>query len=161
MAWAVSTGVKVVPAEFKVDVERSLGATMIINAKKDNVDFPKPHADLGIELEISWSKNPVPNQILEMLASQPEDKAGQNPGSATREEPCGRQRYQGGVLTCRKVITPWIGGGKGADLMTWRISWAGKTSTGLVGVNINRFYGAKDTAMGWIDSIIPKITKAK
>jgi hypothetical protein len=103
----------------------------------------------------------MPNQIIEMLATQPEDKAAQIPGSATREEPCGSQRYRDGVLTCRKVITPWIGGGAGAALMTLRINWVGKTPTGLVAVNINRFFGTKETAMGWIDSIIPKITKAK
>jgi hypothetical protein len=152
---------KIVPAGFTAALERNLGASMIIGAKKDNENFPKPHADPGIELEVSWSKNPMPNRIIEMLAAQPEDKAAQNPGSVTREEPCGRQRYHNGVLTCRKVITPWVGGGAGSALMTWRISWAGTTPTGLVGISVNRFYGTKETAMGWIDSIISKITKAK
>lgn len=151
----------VLPAGFKIEVERDLGGSMIIHARKPNENFPKPHMDQGIGLEISWMANPMADQVLEMLASQPEDPAGQNPGSVTREEPCGRTRYRGGVLTCRKVIIPWIGSGKGSDLVTWRIGWTGKAPGGLAGVGINNFYGSKETAMGWIDTIIPKITKEK
>ena len=152
---------EVLPAGFKVEVERDLGGSMIIQARKANENFPKPHMDQGIGLEISWMASPMADQVLEMAASQPEDPAGQMPGSATREEPCGRTRYRGGVLSCRKVIIPWIGSGKGPDLVTWRITWTGKAPGGLAGVGINNFYGSKETAMGWIDTIIPKITKEK
>jgi hypothetical protein len=152
---------KVLPAGFKVETERNLGGSMIIYAKKPNESFPKPHMDQGINLEISWTKRPMATQVLDLLATQPEDPAGQNPGSATREEPCGRQRYRDGVLSCRKVITPWIGGGRGSDLVTWRIGWTGKGPDGLVGIGVNNLYGSKETAMGWIDAIIPKITNPK
>jgi hypothetical protein len=37
----------------------------------------------------------------------------------------------------------------------------GKGSSGLVGVSIDFFYGSKETAVAWIDAIIPKITKAQ
>jgi hypothetical protein len=151
----------VLPAGFKVEAEKNLGGSMIINAKKPNESFPKPHMDQGISLEISWMKQPMAAQVLEMLATQPEDPAGRNPGSATREEPCGRQRYRDGVLSCRKVITPWIGGGSGPDLVTWRIGWTGKAPGGLAGIGVNNLYGSKETAMGWIDAIIPKITNPK
>ncbi len=151
----------VLPAEFKLVGERTLGATMFIEAKKPNQNFPKPHMDQGIELKISWSQNPMAAQILGMLAQQPEEPAGRSPGSATREEPCGKQRYRDGVLTCRKVIIPWIGAGSGPDLVTYRIGWAGKSPTGLLGISINNFCGSKEMAIGWIDSIIPKITKSK
>jgi hypothetical protein len=150
---------QVLPAGFTVVVERNLGGSMIIDAKKPNEDFPKPHMDPGIGLRISWMNQPMTEQLLDMLARQPEDPAGQIPGSATREEPCGRQRYHGGVLSCRKVITPWIGGGEGPDLVTWRLGWSGKTPKGLVGIEVNNFYGSKETAMGWIDAIIAKVTK--
>jgi hypothetical protein len=151
----------VLPAGFKVETERNLGGSMIITAKKPNENFPKPHMDQGITLEISWMKQPMADQVLDMLAKQPEDPAGRNPGSATREEPCGRQRYRDGVLSCRKVITPWIGGGSGPDLVTWRISWTGKGSGGLVTVGVNNLYGSKETATGLIDAIKPKITNPK
>ncbi|HQG92358.1 MAG TPA: hypothetical protein PLN27_11850 [Acidobacteriota bacterium] len=160
VAWAqLPPSAQVLPAGFKLVDERNLGGTMIIQATKPNENFPKPHMDQGIQLEIMWQNNPAVDQILEILASQPEDPGGQLPGSATRDEPCGKERYRGGILKCRKSITPWIGGGSGPDLVTWSIGWAGKGLNGLVGVNVHSFYGSKETAMGWIDSVIPKITQ--
>jgi hypothetical protein len=152
---------EVLPAGFKLMDERDLGGTLIITAVKPNENFPKPHMDQGVTLEISWQNSPMADMILEMAAKQPEDPAGQIPGSATREEPCGIERYRDGVLRCRKVITPWIGGGSGPDLVTWRIGWTGKGGGGLVGIGVNNFYGSKETAIVWIDAIIPKITKAE
>lgn len=120
----------VLPAGFKVETERNLGGSMIIYAKKPNENFPKPHMDQGITLEITWTKQPMAKQVLDMLAKQPEDPAGRNPGSATREEPCGRQRYRDGVLSCRKVITPWIGGGSSSpgDMAYWLDREGGRRS---------------------------------
>jgi hypothetical protein len=152
-------GAEVVPAGFKLIGENNLGATVVIEAKKPNENFPKPHMDQGIKLRVTWSKNPLASQILNMLAQAPEDPAQRDPGSAT--EPCGKQRYRDGVLICRKITRPWIGAGSGPDLVTYRISWTGKNSTGLVGTEIDNFCGSKETAAGWIDSIIPKITKAR
>ena len=149
----------VLPAGFKLVGERDLGGTKVISATKPNENVPKPHMDLGITLEITWQNNPAADMILEMAAKQPEEPAGRNPGSATREEPCGIARHLGGVLMCRKVITPWIGAGSGPELVTWRLSWTGKGRGGLIGVGINNFVGAKETALAWIDAIIPKITK--
>lgn len=151
----------ILPAGFKVETERNLGGSMIIEAKKSNENFPKPHMDQGISLQITWTKQPRPDMVLDMLATQPEDPAGRIPGSATREEPCGKQRYRDGVLSCRKVIIPWIGGGSGPDLLTWRIGWTGKGPGGLVVISINNLYGSKEAAMSWIDAIIPKITNPK
>jgi hypothetical protein len=153
---------KILPAGFKVEGEKDFGgSSMIITAKKPNENFPKPHMDQGIGLEISWTKQPMADMVLDMLGKQPEDPAGQIPGSATREEPCGKQRYRDGLLSCRKVITPWIGGGEGSELVTLRIGWTGKGKGGLVSISINNFHGSKETALGWIDSIIPKIAKGK
>ena len=127
-----------------------------MSATKPNDNVPKPHTDLGITLEITWQNNPAVDQIIVHIAAQPEDPAGRSPGSATREEPCGKEVYRGGVLTCRKVITPWIGAGEGSDLVMWRIGWTGKGQKGgLVGVGINNFGGSPATARAWIDAIIP------
>jgi hypothetical protein len=152
---------EVLPAGFKVGAERNLGGTMVIEAKKPNENFPKPHMDQGIGLQITWMNQPVLDQMLEMMAMAPEEPAGQIPGSATREEPCGKQRYHNGVLSCRKVIIPWIGGGKGPDLVTLRVRWTGKGQSGLLSVEVNNFCGSKETAMGWIDGILSKITQSK
>ena len=151
----------VVPAGFKVTGNQDLGGTKLITATKPNENFPKPHMDQGITLEITWQNNPAADMILGIMAQQPEEPAGRIPGSATREEPCGIGRYRDGVLHCRKVIIPWIGAGSGPDLVTWRLGWTGKGGGGLVGVSINNFHGSKETAMAWIDAIIPKIAKAQ
>jgi hypothetical protein len=153
---------QVLPQGFKVAEEVNLGATLMIKGTKPNENFPKPHADPGIAIEIVWMNNPAVDQILEMAAGQPEDPAGRIPGSATREEPCGNERYREGVRRCRKVITPWIGAGRGPDLVTWRIGWTGKgRQGGLVSVSVNNFFGPRETAFAWIDAIIPKISTAK
>lgn len=150
----------VIPAGFQVTLERDLGGTKVIEATKPNENFPGGFLDQGIALQITWQNNPAAEMIVKMLAQQPEEPAGRNPGSATREEPCGIQAYRDGVLVCRKVIMPYIGSGTGVpDLVTWRLGWTGKGQNGLVGVNINNFHGARETAMAWIDAVIPKITK--
>jgi hypothetical protein len=160
-AWAqLPPAAEVVPAGFQVTLERDLGGTKVIEATKPNENFPKGFLDQGITLQITWQNNPAAEMIVQMLAQQPEEPAGRNPGSATREEPCGIQAYRDGVLLCRKVIMPYIGSGTGVpDLVTWRISWTGKGQNGLLGVNINNFHGGKEAAMALIDAIIPKITK--
>lgn len=148
-----------VPPGFKLEGERNLGGSVFVTATRPNDSVPRPHADLGITLEITWMNTPAVDQILELVAAQPEDPAGQAPGSATREEPCGKEAYRGGIFTCRKVITPWIGSGDGPDLVTWRLGWTGKGQKGgMVGVGINNFCGSPATARAWIDAIIPKIS---
>jgi hypothetical protein len=151
----------ILPAGFRLTQERNLGSSMFINATKPNVNFPKPHMDQGISLEITWMNRPMAKRMVEMLAAQSEDPARAVPGMLTREEPCGKQRYREGVLSCRRIITPWVGGGSGQDLVTFRISWSGASPTGMVGVELNNLCGSKETAMGWIDAIIPKITKGE
>ena len=44
---------------------------------------------------------------------------------------------------------------------TMNVGWQGKDAGGLVLISINNFYGSKETAIGWIDPIIPKIIKGK
>ncbi len=152
----------ILPPGFKVTAERNLGGFQIVNGIKPNENVPKPHADQGIVLEISWMNNPAVDQFLERVASQAEDPARQIPGSATREEPCGRERYRDGVRQCRKVMTPWIGGGSGPELVTWKIGWTGKgPQDGLVSVSVNNFFGSKAAAQDLIDAVISKITKGK
>jgi hypothetical protein len=155
-------GAQLVPPGYKLEGELNLGGSIIISAKKPNDTFPKPHMDQGITLEITWMNNPAADQILEIAAGQPEDPAGQVAGSATREEPCGNERYRGGVRRCRKVITPWIGSGRGPDLVTWRVAWTGKGQQGgLVGVSVNNYFGSKEAACALLDQVIPKIAQAK
>lgn len=148
----------VVPAGFKVDLERDLGGTKIIQATKPNENFPKGFLDNGIKLEISWQANAMADMVLDMVAKMPEEPGGQVPGASMRDEPCGQQLYRDGVLKCRKITMPYIGSGKADPLVTWRIGWTGKGQGGLLGVSVDFFFGAKETAMAWIDAVISKIT---
>lgn len=148
---------ELLPPGFKRVAEKDLGVSAFVQGRKPNAEVPRPHADPGVVLEVSWIRQAMPAQVVEQLARQPEDPPGRHPGSATREEPCGKARHQGGVLSCRKVITPWAGGGSGPELVTWRIGWTGAGAGGVVSILVSNLAGSKDAAMAWIDAIIPKV----
>jgi hypothetical protein len=156
-----SCGHNPVPAGFTLKAESSLCGTLLIDAVNPNEKFPKPHHAPGIVLRISWQSNSMEDMILDMLAKTPEEPAAQVPGSVSREEPSGISAYRKGVLTCRKVITPWVGSGEGPDLVTFRISWTGKGQDGPATNTVNQFHGSKESAIAWIDAIIPKIITPK
>lgn len=151
----------VVPAGFKIVGEKDLGGTKLIEATKPNENFPKAFLDQGINLQVTWQMNPAADMMLNMIAQQPEDPAGQVAGSAIREEPCGTVRHNDGVLKCRKVIMPYIGSGHAPDLVTWRVVWTGKGKDGLVTISVENFYGSKDAAVAVIDAILPNLTKTR
>jgi hypothetical protein len=151
---------QVVPPDFKVTVERNLGGAIMIEATKPNAGFPKAHMDQGIRLGVSWMPNPMAATTVDMLAKQPEDPAGQSMG-VTRSEPAGKQRYRGGVLTWRKITTPWVGSGDAPDLVTWDGSWVGAGSGGLIGVSVGFFVGSKEAALALIDGVLDKIKVAR
>ncbi len=150
-----------VPAGFKVETERAIGPTTIIEATKPNDNFPKPHQDNGIRLSISSNGMPGSARTVDILASQPEDPARQLPGSVSREEPCGKKRYRGGVLTCRKVITPWVGAGSGPDLVVLNLSWVGATPASRMAVSVSGFCGTNEAAVALLDSVISKLIPAE
>jgi len=151
---------EILPPGFKVVEEINMAGIVSIRAAKPGEKTAKGDTDEGIKLEIGWQKQPMVDRIFEMMDSQPEAKAADNPMSG-REEPCGKQRYRGGVLTCRKLITPWIGTGNAPDKVTLRLMWQGKDPEGLITITIRNFSGPKETAMGWMDTMIPKVAKAK
>jgi len=147
---------EVLPAGFQLVTERNLGGSMVIEATRPNAEFPAPHMDHGITLSVSWAMNPMAGAALEYLAAAPEDPADDAIGIG-RDEPCGKTRHRGGVLTCRKLTTPWGGDGEGPDLITWSLSWAGATDTGLIGVSVSNLCGPRETGAGWIDRVIDRI----
>ena len=145
------------PPGFTLTTEKSFGPTTVIEATKPNVGVPKPHQDNGVRLSIRWDGIPGAERNLEMLAAQPEEPAQDLPGGVMREEPCGKTRYLGGLLTCRRTITRWVGIGKAPDLVTLSIAWTAATPSGIVGVGVSGLCGSRATAMGLIDGVIAKI----
>jgi hypothetical protein len=149
---------KVVPAGFTVTGDQDLGATRVIEGTKPNVDVPKPHSDPGLTARCIWMSNPAAAQIVGMIEQQPEEPAAQSPGSATREEPAGKSTYRDGVLTWRKVITPWIGSGHGPDLVTFRGAWIKALAGGYVTLEVDHFVGTKEGALALLDEMIGNVT---
>lgn len=145
------------PPGFTLETERTFGPATIISAVKANENVPKPHQDYKIHLSIGSNGVSGSEERVEMMADGPEDPASKTPGSVTRDEPCGKERHRGGLLTCRKSITPWVGSGNAPDLIMLTVNWVVATPSGLVNVGVSNFVGAKATAVGWIDSIADKI----
>jgi len=131
---------------------------MVIEATKPNENFPPAFVDQGITLNITWASNPMAGTTLEYLKAAPEDPPGE-PMGVGLEEPCGKSLHRGGVLLCRKLTTPWVGLGEGPDLVTWNVSWAGASDTGILGVSVSFLYGDREAATGWIDGVIDMITE--
>lgn len=152
---------QVLPSGFKVISEMNQPNMIMFEGTKPNVNFPKSHMDQGIRLGASWMANAMAATSVDMIAQQPEEPGGQSMGSATREEPAGKSRYRGGVITWRKVTIPWIGSGKAPDLVTWKGSWVGTGSGGLLGASISNFVGSKEEALALINGVIDKITKTR
>ncbi|MEI6669431.1 MAG: hypothetical protein WCP29_14870 [Acidobacteriota bacterium] len=166
MAWFLVPGVahaqlppaaSLLPPGFTLEAERSFGPATTITAVKPNENVPKPHQEYKIQLTIGSNGMPGTERNVEMLFAVPEEPAKQDPGSVSRSEPCGKHRYRGGVLTCRKQITPWVGTGKAPDLVMLTVNWVVATPSGLVAIGVANFVGARETAVGWIDSIADKI----
>ena len=81
-----------------------------------------------------------------------------------RYELCGKERYGGGVLTCKRYIERYTGGTgneRVPDLVTYDLKWMGPSPAGQVGISVFHFSGAKETALGWIDAIIARIAANK
>jgi hypothetical protein len=146
----------VLPKDFEVISEHNFGTTVMVEAAKSNDNLPGGHADEGTKFSYSYSQNPVASQLVEVMTSAPEEPASSQ--GIIRDEPCGKQRYKGGVMTCRKTIMPQLGIGSAPDLVTWNISWMGATSTGMIGVSVSHFVGEKETAVGWIDNFVSRIS---
>jgi len=147
------------PTGFQLEFERDLGGTFVIEAKKPNESFPKGHMDQGIKLQVTLNQMPLSQQMLDMMADQPEEPAAQNPGSVTRSEPCGKQRHNNGILICSKSITPYLGAGSAPDLVTLKVGWIGKSAKGgMLTVEVSGFVGSKEAALALVNSVVQKVT---
>jgi hypothetical protein len=147
----------VLPKGFTVTNEQKFGSTVMVEATKANEDFPQGHTDHGISFSYSYSPNPMVAQMVEMMASAPEEPASSQ--GLIHDEPCGKQRYKGGVLTCRKTTSPYVGAGNAPDLVTWNVSWMRAAPGGLVGVSVSHLVGGKETAVGWIDNFVSNMDR--
>ena len=144
------------PSGFQIVNEFAQEGVQVLEATHQNSNYPPSGADLGITLNVGWQVNPMAGMMLEYIMDAPE-----SPPSAlglTKDEPCGKSRYRGGILTCRKNTIPWEGEMPGTDVVTWSLVWQTSTDTGLLGVSMHNFYGSREGATSLIDSVIDKLT---
>lgn len=130
-----------------------------VDAKKANANWPNCHPDPMIGFSYGWTASPVGDQIVEMMAKTPEDPVNESGGS--RNEPFGRQRHKGGVLSWRKITTEWVGSSCSEDkVVTYDGQWVGFVSGKLIAISVNSVYGSKDVGQVWIDDYIGKMIAA-
>ena len=169
----------VVPAGFKIIQTSTVGPMTILKAQKANEGLHPAWAHVKIELSYSltnWAPDAeataedienmkeVFGETMEQYLEAPQEPDTRQPGSPMRYEICGKQRYHGGVLTCMKYIERYTGGvgnEKVPDLITYKLTWMGKSEAGSVGIDLFHCSGPKETALGLIDSMIAKISSAK
>lgn len=164
------------PAGFKVVQESTIGPMTLMTARKANEGLPQPWAHVSIELKYSVTKwvpdedataediegmKEVFDETMAQYLEAPQEPDKRQPDSPMRYELCGKERYHGGVLTCQRYIERYMGGignEKIPDLVTYDLNWMGKSEAGSVGISILHFSGAKETALGWIDAIISRMS---
>ncbi len=169
----------VLPPGFKVVQTLNNFPMTGILAKKANEGVHQAWAHVAVELKYSVTKwvadesataedidgmKELFEETMTQYFEAPQEPDKRQPGSPMRYEPCGKQRYRGGVLTCSRYIEKYTGGignEKVPDLETYDLNWMGPGAAGQIGISIFHFSGPKETALGWIDSIIAKIGSAK
>lgn len=148
-------GETLIPAGFQLMDERDTGGTQFVQAKKSNDSYAKGWTDEGIELQITWSMNPMAGQIMGMMAQAPADP--DKSDFMGTDVSCGHEAHEGGILDCRMVTRPFQEMGDGEDLVTYHVRWMGASDTGLIGVEVSNLFGGPGAATAWIDAMIPKL----
>ncbi len=153
------TAAQLVPAGFKITADKNFGQGYTFEGSKPNDSCPKAHMNPEVLVGGGWQPNPMASRSIEMMAASPEDPASRM--GVTRDEPMGKERYRGGVLTWRKATIPWVGSGNAPDLVTVSGAWAGAGSGMLLRGYVNRVCGTKETVRAWLDPLIDQLLKVK
>ena len=167
------------PPGFHVVQQSTIGPMTMVVTQKANEGVHQAWAHVKIELKYSvttWAPDAeataediegmkeVFEETMAQYLEAPQEADKRQPGSRMRYELCGKERYRKGVLTCERYIeryTGGIGNEKVPDLVTYNLNWMGPSEAGSVAVSISHFSGAKETALGWIDSIVSRISAKK
>ncbi len=154
------------PSGFKVTTKGSMeqmrakGVGDGVEAEKPNANWPNNCVlDPKLQLHYGWLLSPGTDQLIEMMARVPEEPASVSMG--TRDEPAGKRRYHGGVLTWRKSTSLVIGttdaGCKLKELVTYDGAWVGYLAGKILGVRVWRVYGGKAAGQALIDEYLEKV----
>lgn len=147
-----SVPVKQLPPGFTVTTNAASDASVAFQATKPNAVKPAIAIDANISLGFSWRPMPGFEQIIEILANSPEESASDMGG--TKDEPAGKSRLRGGVLTFRKHTALQIG--TNADpWVTYSGTWMAATDGGALAISVTNYAGPKEHIQPWIEAMIP------
>lgn len=157
------------PAGFKAQPDPPSMAAMKqrglidrVSAEKPNDNWPGCMADPNISLEYGWSASPGAAQVVEMMASAPEEPAAFIQG--VRTEPAGKLRYKDGLLIWQKVTYTAAGIASascpGSVIVTYTGKWMAVVNGRIAAVSAARVYRDKAPIQAWIDELIPKVVAA-
>ena len=150
-------GFKALPTGPSAAAMKDAGLGDTVAAEKANANWPNCFADPKIGFSYGWTAAPGGGQIVEMMAQAPEDPAKEGGGS--RDEPLGKQRYKGGVLSWRRKTMTSVGTSAACtETVTLDGQWMGYVSEKLISVSVVNLYGpnSKDTGQAWIDQYVDK-----
>lgn len=155
-------GFKAEPASPSIAAMKERGLADRVFAQKPNDNWPGCMTDPQVRLEYGWTNSPGAGQVVEMMASGPEEPATFEQG--IRTEPAGKLRYKDGLLIWQKVTYTAAGATSkscpGNLVVTFSGKWVGFVNGRLLGVSVGRVYGAKAPAQAWLDELIPKVVAA-
>jgi hypothetical protein len=147
-----SVPVKQLPPGFTVISNTADGTSVVLEATKPNAVKPAIAIDANVHLGFSWRPSPGFEQIIDIMANAPQE-AGSAVGGI-RNEPAGKSRFRGGVLTFEKKTVLQIG--TNADpWVTYSGVWMTATGGGALAIAVTNYAGPKEHIQPWIEAMIP------
>jgi hypothetical protein len=143
---------KQVPSGFTVTTNKTDDTTVQMEATKPNSTKPKISVDTEIHLGFSWRLFPGAAQIIDIMAASPEEEVSDQGG--IKDEPAGKTRLKGGVLTFRKSTVLQIGT-NAAPWVTYKGVWIAESEGGMLAISVTNYAGPKEDIQPWIEALIP------
>ena len=124
---------------------------VLMAAVKPNATKPSIAIDADIHISFAWQPSPGVDRIIEIMAASPEDPAS---GDLIKDEPAGKSRLKGGVLTVRKHTVVAVGS-SGPPWVTYSGIWVAAVDGGMLSISVTNYAGPKADIQPWIEALIP------
>jgi hypothetical protein len=145
--------VKQLPAGFTVVSQTATSTAVSLDATRPNATKPAIAVDADAHLKYVWRPSPGFGRVVEMMAGAPEEPASDQ--GTIRQEPAGKLRLRGGVLTFRKNTVVQVGT-NAAPWVTFDAVWIAAVDNGMLSVSVTNYAGAKTDLQPWIEALIPR-----
>ena len=144
--------VKQLPPGFTIVVNTASKTSIAMSAEKPNAGKPQIAVDADIHIGYSWRILPGFARVVETMASSPEDP--EYDQGTIKDEPAGKLRLKGGVLTFRKHTVLQVGT-NGGPWVTYDAVWQGDIDGGMLAISVMNYAGPKADIQPWIEALIP------